>query len=371
MSKQKGQTGSGGAIGAVLLVILAIVAIAALAAGAVAFLVLGLLWVVGSAASDSLRAHNAEAPLAYSAAVKTRGGALLQLARAPEHRKGVLIGLFAAGAAVLIAVGSFTGGEGRKSDSATQSTVAGRPVENTQTAPSAPSSKAARPHAHTATPEGIRAGVQIGHQTKFAGCRVNGVLPDRACTPGEVFARATAAQICVSGYSRSVRDVPESLKQQVYAEYGIESHVPGSYEVDHLISLELGGDNSAANLWPEISPGYHQKDGIENRLHDAVCAGSISLRTAQVQIARDWRHTAVGARIASQTHARSVPAQAPARTSAGPSAGTGSAAADFCTTHSCIASFSEGHGTIVQCADGEWSHSGGLPGVCSRHGGAR
>ena len=45
--------------------------------------------------------------------------------------------------------------------------------------------------------------------------------------------------------------------------------------------------------------------------------------------------------------------------------------ASFCTTHRCIPSFSDGTGTIVQCADGEWSHSGGRPGVCSRHGGPR
>jgi hypothetical protein len=43
----------------------------------------------------------------------------------------------------------------------------------------------------------------------------------------------------------------------------------------------------------------------------------------------------------------------------------------FCTTHRCIPSFNEGTGTIVQCADGEWSHSGGRPGVCSRHGGVK
>ena len=43
----------------------------------------------------------------------------------------------------------------------------------------------------------------------------------------------------------------------------------------------------------------------------------------------------------------------------------------FCTTHRCIPSFNEGTGTIVQCADREWSHSGGRPGVCSRHGGVK
>jgi hypothetical protein len=43
----------------------------------------------------------------------------------------------------------------------------------------------------------------------------------------------------------------------------------------------------------------------------------------------------------------------------------------FCSTHSCIPSFDEGNGYIVQCADGEWSHSGGLSGACSYHGGER
>jgi hypothetical protein len=173
------------------------------------------------------------------------------------------------------------------------------------------------------------------------------------------------SQICTPGYSRSVRYVPESVRQRVYSEYGREPQRPGSHEVDHLVPLELGGNNSVANLWPQISPGYQEKDGIENQLHDAVCAGSVSLHTAQLQIARDWRHTFVGAPSGAGTQA----------TPSAPGAATGppatSTPADFCTMHRCIPSFDEGHGTIVQCADGEWSHSGGRPGVCSRHGGPR
>jgi hypothetical protein len=42
---------------------------------------------------------------------------------------------------------------------------------------------------------------------------------------------------------------------------------------------------------------------------------------------------------------------------------------DFCDSHACIPSFYEGHGSIVQCADGMWSHSGGIQGACSYHGG--
>jgi hypothetical protein len=41
----------------------------------------------------------------------------------------------------------------------------------------------------------------------------------------------------------------------------------------------------------------------------------------------------------------------------------------FCDTHTCISNFDNGNGYIVQCADGEWSQSGGLSGACSYHGG--
>jgi hypothetical protein len=43
--------------------------------------------------------------------------------------------------------------------------------------------------------------------------------------------------------------------------------------------------------------------------------------------------------------------------------------AGFCDTHACIENFDNGGGYIVQCNDGMWSHSGGLPGACSYHGG--
>ena len=43
--------------------------------------------------------------------------------------------------------------------------------------------------------------------------------------------------------------------------------------------------------------------------------------------------------------------------------------AKFCSTHHCIAYFPNGRGFIAQCVDGEWSHSGGIQGACSYHGG--
>lgn len=130
-----------------------------------------------------------------------------------------------------------------------------------------------------------------GVQTKTSGCLAHNGLPDTACTPGAIIATATKDVICQSGYARTVRNVPTSEKDQVYAEYGILSHTAGQYEVDHLVSLELGGSNDIANLWPEAAspkPGFHEKDKVENYLHDQLCSGAITLNQAQTEIATNW-----------------------------------------------------------------------------------
>jgi hypothetical protein len=146
------------------------------------------------------------------------------------------------------------------------------------------------------TPQTVSTGsvpavTQFGHRTKTSGCEARNGLPDNACTPGDVFPNVTQADICKSGYASSVRNVPSTVKDEVYAEYGIASHSPGEYEVDHLVSLELGGSNDISNLWPELAsptPGFHQKDQVENYLHDQVCSGALSLSQAQQEIATNW-----------------------------------------------------------------------------------
>jgi hypothetical protein len=227
---------------------------------------------------------------------------------------------------------------------------------------------------------GVAVTTGLGHRSKTSGCAVRGQLPDPACTPGGVFQSAAPSQICRPGYSASVRNVSLETKRAVYAEYDTAPTGPGAYEVDHLIPLEVGGNNSIANLWPEISPGYHEKDQVENELHDAVCSGRIALRTAQVAIARDWRHAGVvvpagsgGGGSGSGGSGSGGSGGGGSSGAAGQGPGSSSHAGDgaFCSSHRCIANFPRGHGTVVQCRDGEWSHSGGLEGVCNRHGGPR
>lgn len=142
-----------------------------------------------------------------------------------------------------------------------------------------------------ASPAALATWEPIKRRSKTSGCISANALPDPKCTPGAIFPAATKEQICTPGYSTQVRNVTQSTKDQVYAEYGIASHEPGQYEVDHLISLELGGSNGIANLWPEPAdprPGFHEKDQVEDYLHGEVCDGRMSLQEAQSLIAHDW-----------------------------------------------------------------------------------
>jgi hypothetical protein len=136
--------------------------------------------------------------------------------------------------------------------------------------------------------------VLMSPRTQTSGCKA-GVLPDRACSPGAYDANVTQADIhqtiCVSGYTATVRNVPQSEKDAVYHEYGLDNHPPRSYEIDHIVSLELGGSNDVANLFPEkyaMTDGARTKDKLENKLGSLTCAGQITLKQARFDISSDW-----------------------------------------------------------------------------------
>jgi hypothetical protein len=123
--------------------------------------------------------------------------------------------------------------------------------------------------------------------------RDHGMLPDPSCTPGAIDSAVTQANIgstiCRTGYAGSVRP-PESqteafkwhVAEPAYGQHDI------SGELDHLVSLELGGANDARNLWVEAGPIPNPKDAVEDALHRAVCDGRITLRAAQQEIAGNW-----------------------------------------------------------------------------------
>lgn len=119
------------------------------------------------------------------------------------------------------------------------------------------------------------------------------ILPDPKLTPGAVMPGVTMQDIETHGYTAKVRNVPERIKKAVFIEYfGVVPPVTGDYEIDHLISLELGGSNDIENLWPQsykTQPwNAHRKDVLENKLHKLIVEGTISLKEAQDAISKDW-----------------------------------------------------------------------------------
>jgi len=121
------------------------------------------------------------------------------------------------------------------------------------------------------------------------------LVPNPVLTPGVVDPAATKDVVCQRGYAGrpGVRHVTTSTKRKVFAEYGVDPKGRGApFEVDHLISLELGGSNDLKNLWPQsyVTAPYnaHLKDALEDRLHALVCSGRLDLATAQREIAGNW-----------------------------------------------------------------------------------
>lgn len=124
--------------------------------------------------------------------------------------------------------------------------------------------------------------------------------PDRDLTPGAVDESVTVKQLCTPGYTSTVRNVSEVTKKEILKEYGIDPSDSGKYEIDHFISLEIGGLNDKSNLWAQpYCPvgndplksgcwGARDKDKVETALHRWMCAGKIPLKQAQDIIRTDW-----------------------------------------------------------------------------------
>ena len=134
-------------------------------------------------------------------------------------------------------------------------------------------------------------GQVTGTMTGTCHARDGGQLPDRRCNPGAYDPAVTKAVLCSGSYSTDTYRPPSSQTDafkfsEAYPAYGIPSGTTS--ELDHLIPLELGGANDAANLWPEVGSLPNPKDHVENALHDAVCSGRVALGSAQRAIARNW-----------------------------------------------------------------------------------
>ncbi len=131
-------------------------------------------------------------------------------------------------------------------------------------------------------------------------------LPDVAgVTNSDITQDNISQNICNKNWStKSIRpsvSVTNKIKVIALARYNQEqgtNYKMADGELDHLISLELGGAPADPNnLWFEPYTGLrmngqdvgaHTKDKVENELHKEVCTQGLPLDLAQQVISTDW-----------------------------------------------------------------------------------
>jgi hypothetical protein len=151
----------------------------------------------------------------------------------------------------------------------------------------------------------LKTDVSLPPSKKCKVIKKNGfLLPDPACTPGALNETLSLEVLTKDNFKTDcVRDRAESSEKKAatYAWYKI--HQPSNNtgqnqicELDHLVSLELGGADTLDNIWPQCGPSrtqlnarfFKRKDAVEHFLAKQVRDGKISLADAQRRIAEDW-----------------------------------------------------------------------------------
>ncbi|MEP7308606.1 MAG: zf-HC2 domain-containing protein [Acidobacteriota bacterium] len=117
-----------------------------------------------------------------------------------------------------------------------------------------------------------------------------GVLPVRSLTPGAT-RRVQLDELC-GGRESAERPISPAVRQAVLRDYRMEEVPAHEYELDYLITPELGGSGDRRNLWPERYSARvwnaRVKDELEQLLPQLVCRGEVDLATAQRDIAANW-----------------------------------------------------------------------------------
>lgn len=182
------------------------------------------------------------------------------------------------------------------STASTASTEATTSTTGTTTArASATSGTAASSESRTpvSTPPGFQA--KCHYETYPDGA----IVPDPSCTPGALNHAAVAnprGTICTRGYSTRARraaSYTKPLKVTGMVSYG-SAGPPSSYEEDQLVAPEDGGSpRDPKNLWPEYlygTGGALQKDQAEDRIHELICSGKITVAQGASLLEGDWMH---------------------------------------------------------------------------------
>jgi hypothetical protein len=118
-----------------------------------------------------------------------------------------------------------------------------------------------------------------------------GPKPKAGLTPGET-RPITIDEVCRTSQAVVITpNITDETRREVFAAYRIDPARRGEFEVDYLITPDLGGAESVRNMWPQpysVRWNARVKDKLEQRLHQLVCENKLDLTTAQHDIALDW-----------------------------------------------------------------------------------
>jgi len=129
----------------------------------------------------------------------------------------------------------------------------------------------------------------------------------QAAVPTAAIRTTDKISICTTKTS-TIRNVPEAVKKQVYKNagitYGDRTLCSVGYEVDHKVSLTLGGTNDISNLQlqayctkAQLAPNFPKgvlydaraKDLAENVGHHDICSGKLTPSVMQEKI-YNWKN---------------------------------------------------------------------------------
>ncbi len=134
-----------------------------------------------------------------------------------------------------------------------------------------------------------------------------------------------------------------------------------------------GGSNSStatqASAPPAAQPASSISCGPGTHLSGQVCVAATPKTRTVVHYRTRTVTMTVTAPAPAPSSATSTATPAPTQSAEGVGSYSHADDATFCSANQCIGSFETEPGYIVQCTDGTYSHSGGISGSCSRHGG--
>jgi hypothetical protein len=102
--------------------------------------------------------------------------------------------------------------------------------------------------------------------------------------------------ICKVGWTKTVRP-PESYTYKIKRQMMKDQHWKGKAILDHYIPLQGGGaPRDPKNFILQTPKDSYIKDHVEDKMHDDICSGHLTLKKAQQIMGAGWQFYGIKSR---------------------------------------------------------------------------